>query len=151
MADKGRLLTDSTNHAATVIEFTSGKSMHNRSILISARNSAHNFSVKFSESVCVASVASLTKKMAARSIAYHAHGTADSDKFCCYPWLVCHHIKSAMLCSLRLAPTMINHLTSILLNLLLSSPLSIPITKLVKARISPAQHVFTHRGTIHIW
>ena len=77
MADKGRLLTDSTNHTATVIEFTSGKSMHNQSILISARNSAHNFSVKFSESVCVASVASLTEEMAARSIAYHAHGTAE--------------------------------------------------------------------------
>jgi len=29
-----------------------------------------------------------------------------------YPWLVCHDIKSAMHCSLRLAPTMINHLTS---------------------------------------
>ena len=52
------------------------------------------------------------KKMAAQSIAYHACGTADGDKFCCYPWLVCHDIKSAMHCSLRLAPTMINHLTS---------------------------------------
>ena len=79
------------------------------STLISA---AHNFSVKFSESVCVASVASLTKEMAARSIAYYAQGTADGDKFCCYPWLVCHDIKLAMDCSLRLAPTMINHLTS---------------------------------------
>ena len=68
--------------------------------------------MKFSESVCIASVASLTEEMAARNIAYHAHGTADSDKFCCYPWLVCHDIKSAMYCSLRLAPTMINHLTS---------------------------------------
>ena len=37
---------------------------------------------------------------------------SDSDKFCCYPWLVCHDITSAMHCSLRLAPTMINHLTS---------------------------------------
>jgi len=39
-------------------------------------------------------VASLTEKMAARSFAYsyqyHAHGTADGDKSCCYPWLVCH-------------------------------------------------------------
>ena len=60
--------------------------MHNRP-LISVRNSAHNFSVKFSESVCVASVASLTEEIAARSIAYHAHGTADGDKFCCYPCL----------------------------------------------------------------
>ena len=33
------------------------------------------------------------------------------DKFCCYPWLVYHDIKSAMHCSLRLALTMINHLT----------------------------------------
>ena len=73
-------------------------------MIISARNSAHNFSVKFS--VCVALVASLTEEMAARSklIAYHAHGTADSDKFCCYPWLVYHDIKSAMHCLLRLAP-----------------------------------------------
>ena len=54
--------------------------------------------------------------MAARSFAYHAHGTADSDKFCCYPWLVCHDIKSAMHCSLRLAPTMINHLASLKLD-----------------------------------
>ena len=109
---QGRLLTDSTNPAATVCEFASGKAMHNQSILISVRNSAHNFSVKFSESVCVASVASLTEQMAARSIVYHAHGTADGDKFCCYPWLVCHDIKSVF-SSLRLAPTMINHLTSI--------------------------------------
>ena len=36
----------------------------------------------------------------------------DGDKFCCYPWLVCHDINSAMHCSLKLAPTMINHLTS---------------------------------------
>ena len=50
--------------------------------------------------------------MAARSIAYHAHGTTGGDKSCCYPWLVCHDINSAMHCSLRLAPTMINHLTS---------------------------------------
>ena len=51
--------------------------------------------------------------MTAQSIAYHAHGTADGGKSCCYPWLVCHDIKSAMHCSLRLAPTMINHLTSL--------------------------------------
>ena len=49
--------------------------------------------------------------MAARSFAYHAHETADHGRRC-YPWLVCHDIKSAMQCSLRLAPTMINHLTS---------------------------------------
>ena len=68
---------------------------------------------KFSESVCVALVASLTEEMTAQSIAYHVHGTADGGKSCCYPWLVCHDIKSALHCSLRLAPTMINHLTSI--------------------------------------
>ena len=84
------------------------------STLISARNSAHNFSVKFCESVCVASVASLTEEIAAWSIAYHTHGTADGDK--CYPWLVCHDFKLAMHCSLRLTPTMINHLPSILLS-----------------------------------
>ena len=27
---------------------------------------------------------------------YHAHGTADGDKFCCYPWLVCHDIKGTL-------------------------------------------------------
>jgi len=37
------------------------------------RISAHNFSVSFSLSMCVALVASLTEEMAARSIAYHAH------------------------------------------------------------------------------
>jgi len=61
--------------------------------------------------VCVALVASLTEEMAAWNFAYHAHGTADDDKFCCYPWHVPWH-KSAVHCSLRLAPTMIIHLTS---------------------------------------
>ena len=63
--------------------------------------------------VCVALVASLTEKISARSFAYHAHGTADGDKFCCYPWLECHDVKSAMHCSLRLAPAMMNHLGGI--------------------------------------
>ena len=31
--------------------------------------------------MCVALVASLTEEMAMRSIAYHAHGTADCDKY----------------------------------------------------------------------
>ena len=35
---------------------------------------------------CVAVVASLTREM----VAYHAYGTADSDKSCCYSWFVCH-------------------------------------------------------------
>ena len=54
----------------------------------------------------------LYEEMAARSIAY-AHGIADGDKYCCYPWLVCHDIKSAMHPLLAQArPRMINHLTS---------------------------------------
>ena len=53
--------------------------------LISARDSAHDFIVKFSPSVCVAVVASLTGEMAPRGFVYHAHGTAESDKSCCYP------------------------------------------------------------------
>ena len=35
---------------------------------------------------CVVVVASLTREM----VAYHAYGTADSDKSCCYSWFVCH-------------------------------------------------------------
>ena len=53
--------------------------------LISTRDSGHDSIVKFSPSVCVAVVASFTGEMAARSFGYHAHGTADSDKSCCYP------------------------------------------------------------------
>ena len=59
------------------------RAMHNK-------DSAHDFIVKFSTSVCVAIVASLTGETAERSFAYHAHGTADSDKSCCYPWFVRH-------------------------------------------------------------
>ena len=65
--------------------------------------------------MCVGLVASSTEEMAARSIAYHAHGT-DGDKYCCYPWLVCNDIKSAMHPLLAQArPRMINHLTSYVL------------------------------------
>ena len=64
--------------------------------------------------MCVGIVASSTEEMTAQSIAYHAHGTADGDKYCCYPWLVCHDIKSAMHPLLAQArPRMINHLTSL--------------------------------------
>ena len=56
--------------------------------LISARDSAHNFIVKFSPSVCVAVVASLAGEVAAQSFAYHAHGTATVT--CCYQCFVCH-------------------------------------------------------------
>ena len=52
--------------------------------------------------------------MAARSFAYHAHETTDRGRRC-YPWLVYHDIKSAMHCSLRLALTMKDHLTSLAL------------------------------------
>ena len=45
-----------------------------------ARDSAHDFIVKFIPSVCVALVASLTGEMTAQSFAYHVHGRADSDK-----------------------------------------------------------------------
>ena len=69
--------------------------------------------MKFSPSVCVTLVASLTGEMSAQSFIYRAHGTADGDKFCCYPWLECHDIKPAMHCLLRFASTMINHLTTI--------------------------------------
>ena len=41
--------------------------------LISARDSAHDFIVKFSPNVCVAVVAFMTGEMAAFSFAYHAH------------------------------------------------------------------------------
>jgi len=40
--------------------------------LISAKDSPHDF---ISPSMCIAIVASLTREMAARSFAYHAHGT----------------------------------------------------------------------------
>jgi len=33
--------------------------------------------------MCVGLVASSTEEMAAQSIAYHAHGTPDGDKYCC--------------------------------------------------------------------
>ena len=47
-----------------VVEFASGKG-HAESRLISVRDSAHDFSVKFSPNVHVAIVASLTGEMAA--------------------------------------------------------------------------------------
>ena len=39
-------------------------------------NSAYDFIVKYSSSVCIAIVASLTGEMSAQSFAYSAHGTA---------------------------------------------------------------------------
>ena len=43
--------------------------------IISSKDSAHDFIVKFSPSVCVAVVASLTREVAVYEVAYHAHGT----------------------------------------------------------------------------
>ena len=87
--------------------------------------------------MCVGLVASSTEEMAAQSIAYHAHGTADGDKYCCYPWLVCHDIKSAMHPLLAQAhPRMINHLTSNLLQCFQALVHSQSITQCSGPRIS---------------
>ena len=79
-----------------------------------ARDFACDFTVKFSSSACVVIVASLTGEMAARSFVYHGHGTADSDKSCCYPWFVCHYKTLNLQYMLAHAgllppPPMINH------------------------------------------
>ena len=70
--------------------------------LISTRDSAPDFIVKFSPSVCVAVVPSLIGEMAAQNFAYCAHGTADSDKSHGLCAMTKHQISNA--CSLRLAP-----------------------------------------------
>ena len=74
--------------------------------LISSEDSAHDFIVKFSPSVCVAVVASLTREMAVWGFAYHAHETN--------PAVIHGHDKTLnqqyMLAQAR--PLMINHLTS---------------------------------------
>ena len=101
--------------------------------------------MKFSESVCVALVASLTEEMTAQSIAYHAHGTADGDKSCCYSWLVCQDIKSVMHCSLRLAPTMINHLTSII-----GASLSESHTSVTALRTRVSIYTYVYLWTDHL-
>ena len=74
--------------------------------LISSQDSAHDFIVKFSPCVCVAVVASLTREVAVRSFAYHAHGTN--------PAVIHGHDKiSNQQCVLTQAPPlMINLLTS---------------------------------------
>ena len=72
--------------------------------LMSARESAQDFIVKFLPNVCSV-VVSLAGKMNAQSFAYHAHGTAGSDKPCCYPWFMCHNKTLDQQCMLlRLAP-----------------------------------------------
>ena len=50
--------------------------------LISTRDSAYDFIVKFSPSMCVAVVASLTGEMAAQSFAYHAQQTIINSMVC---------------------------------------------------------------------
>ena len=62
--------------------------------------------------MCVAVVASLTREMAVRSFAYHAHGTADIDKNSAVIYGLCAmtNIKSALLA--QAPPLMINHLAS---------------------------------------
>ena len=75
MTDKGRLLTDGTNHARWLSSLQVGN-MHDGHSL-NRRDSAHNFSVKFCPSLSVALVASLTEEMPKRSSAYHTHGTLD--------------------------------------------------------------------------
>ena len=59
--------------------------------IISARDSAHDFIVKFSPSMCVAVVASLTGEMNAQSFAYDTHMEQQT-----VTWFACHN-KSAML------------------------------------------------------
>ena len=56
--------------------------------LINSEDSTHDFIVKFSPSVWVAVVASLTKEVAVQSFTYHAHGTN--------PAVIHGHDKSAM-------------------------------------------------------
>ena len=109
-----RLLTDGTVKSRTVVAFASGKSMHNDT---HKRQRFSSWLYCEVQSKCVCSVvASLTGEMAARSSAYHAHGTADSDKSCCYPWFVYHEFDRTLdqQCMLTQArPPMINHLTSL--------------------------------------
>ena len=54
MIDKGRLLTDSTVKSRTVVAFASGKHNDTHDHINGARDSADDFIVKFSPSVCVA-------------------------------------------------------------------------------------------------
>ena len=78
--------------------------------LMSSKDSALDFIVKFSPSVCVAVVATLTREVAVRSFAYQAHGTNPAD--------IHGHDKTLNqqimhACSgSPLPPPMINHLTS---------------------------------------
>ena len=66
--------------------------LYNRLVPWGIATHLRSSSVKFSPSVCVAVVVSLTGEMAAQSYAYHAHETANSDKSYCYSWFVCPSI-----------------------------------------------------------
>ena len=54
MIDKGKLLTDDTVKPHTVVEFLQVRAVHNDTHMNGARDSAHDFIVKFSPSMCVA-------------------------------------------------------------------------------------------------
>ena len=75
--------------------------LYNRLVPWGTATHLRSSSVKFSPSVCVAVVVSLTGEMAAQSYAYHAHETANSDKSCCYSWFVCHDKTSKQQCIAR--------------------------------------------------
>ena len=62
MTDKARLLTDDNVKSRTVVEFASGKGHSYLMTLISSEDSAHDFIVKFSPSMCTFVVASFTRE-----------------------------------------------------------------------------------------
>ena len=74
--------------------------------LINHEDSAHDFIVKFSPSVSVAVVASLTREVAVQSFAYHVHRRN--------PAVIHGHDKTLNWQSMhtQARPPMINHLTS---------------------------------------
>ena len=74
--------------------------------LINHENSAHDLMEKFSPSVSVAVVASLTREVAVQSFAYHAHRRNPAD--------IHGHDKTLNQQSMltQAHPPMINHLTS---------------------------------------
>ena len=72
--------------------------------IISSKDSAHDFIVKFSPSVGVGVVASLTREVAVRSFAYRAHGTN--------PAVIHGHDKTSAMHARSGSPPDDNHLTS---------------------------------------
>ena len=129
MRGKGRLVTDVTNYTQWL------RSLQVRPcILISARDSAHNFSVKFNPNVCshssfldwrngwnLSDVWSGENYTAWLSFAYHAHWTAvTTPAVTNSAWFVCHNKPLNQQCiacpglpRLALGPRWcMNHLTS---------------------------------------